>query len=389
MAPIEYDAELASEAKQLRKMLGCEEVSPTATTGMTKKTSYHFTDQDGKIYVSLIKEVNKSCFKKSMAFLRMMNDIRILELCTDDTHIVLDVDHCREWFFSKANLSLSLLPPHWTSMNLWNTMIHFPVMAPEKFTCLLLFNASYESLSKFSLVDFVRSTSALNNIDMLKIALDNLQTVYQCIFDPYYKDICTVPKAFLQTNVRVLEIRDFKFVLDVFNKAFVNFQVDMRNRNVEIPSSTPLNTHHLVVECFVQWFTFTADMFSQEAEAVFKNRPRFLSGGEVDLKTTESALKLKKPIELKSTTVAKSSGGHVVSKPPKNPCIRHLAASLGLKELGGEDPVLCHHGSNCRYLHCTLPLGKFQRKSVMDFITSSTNRLLSIKAERDMLLKKL
>ena len=90
-----------------------------------------------------------------MAFLRMMVPLRILELCTDDTHIVLDVDHCREWFISKANISFSLLAPQWTSIDLWNTILHFPVMSPEKFA-LLLFNASSESIKKFSLVDFLK-----------------------------------------------------------------------------------------------------------------------------------------------------------------------------------------------------------------------------------------
>jgi len=354
-ADLEYDAELAAEAKQLRKMLGGEDES--LGSGTTKKVQYHFTDQDGKSYISLVKEVNKSSFKKTMAFLRMMDEARILELCTDDTHIVLDVAHCREWFLSKSNLSISSLAPHWSTIDLWNMIVHFPVMTPEKFSCLLLFNASYECLEKFSLSDFLKSTTPLDSIDMLKITLDNLQTVYQCIFGSDYREICMIAESFLQTNVRYLDIREFCFVLDTFNKAFINFQVDMRNRSVDVPNTTPLNKHKLVVECFTQWFTFNTGMFTQEAEAAYKNRPWY----------TNASLESKVPSELnsgsrgkvgirtvsnKTANMSKSVALSNSNKSQKGPCIRHIAQTLGIKELGGENPVICKTGwelSFCTY----------------------------------------
>ena len=382
-AALEYDAELAAEAKQLRRMLGCEEEVAPIVTALAKKTQYHFTDQDGKIHISYIKDVTKLCFKKSMAFLRMMDPIRILELCTDDLHIVLDVEHAREWFLSRANLSVSSLPNHWASMELWNTVSHFPVMAPEKFSCLLLFSASYENIKKFSLTDFLRSSSNLNNIDMLKIALDNMQTVYHCIFGGDYKDICSVPKKFLQANIRILEIREFNFILDVFNKAFVNFQMDMRTRNIEVPNTTPLNSHELVVACFIKWFTFSTEMFTQETEDVYKHRPRF------SLENGASKTINLKPINIKTTLSKKSSTYLMNAKPAKNPCIRHLASILGLQELAGINPVACQMGTKCRYAHYTMPLSRLQRKGAADYISTSTIGLLQQQTDRDLLLAKL
>ena len=393
-AELEYAAELAAEAKHLRRMLGCDEEAVVHAVGVPKKVQYHFTDQDGKQYVSLVKDVNKSSFKKSMAFLRMMDETRILELCTDDTHIVLDVAHCREWFLSKSNLSISSLAPHWSTMDLWNTIVHFPVMTPEKFSCLLLFNASYECLEKFSLSDFLKSTTPLDSIDMLKITLDNLQTVYQCIFGSDYRDICMIAKSFWQTNVRYLDIREFTFVLDTFNKAFINFQVDMRNRSVEVPNTTPLNTHKLVVECFIQWFTFNTGMFTQEAEAVYKNRPRFTkasleskvhtdsnsgSGGKVGIRSVSN----------KTANMSNSVALSNSNKSQKGPCIRHIAQTLGIKELGGENPVICKQGVNCRFAHISWPIGKFQRKKLIEFISTSSIGLLLNKSDKDLILKKL
>jgi len=391
-AALEYEAELAAEAKQLRRMLGCDEEAGVSALGVQKKVQYHFTDQDGKQYVSLVKDVNKSCFKKSMAFLRMMDPIRVIELCTDDLHIVMDVDHSREWFFSKSNLSVSLLPPHWSSMDLWNTILHFPVMTPEKFSSLLLFNASYENLKKFSLADFLKSTSSLDSIDLLKITLDNLQTVYHCIFGSVYKDLCSIPKSFLQANVRILEIREFSFILDVFNKAYVNFQMDMRTRNIDVPNTAPLNTYALVIQCFNQWFTFSVDMFTQEAEAVFRMRPRYSMDGKgstMSSAAVNAGGTTKKTSNPKANTTTKPNMG---PKPPtsfKNPCVRHLASILGISGLAGESPVVCKLGANCRYAHYALPLGKPTRKMVMEFVSTSSIGLLKVKADRDLLLQKL
>ena len=87
-AALEYEEELDAEVKQLRKLLRCEEEIVESPVGSIKNPQYHFSDHDGKLYVSLVKEIGKSTFKKSMAFLRMMDPLRILELCTDDTHIV-------------------------------------------------------------------------------------------------------------------------------------------------------------------------------------------------------------------------------------------------------------------------------------------------------------
>jgi len=250
-----------------------------------------------------------------------------------------------------------IISSHWSTMDLWNTIVHLPVMTPEKFSCLLLFNASYECLEKFSLSDFLKSTTPLDSIDMLKITLDNLQTVYQCIFGSDYREICMIAESFLQTNVRYLDIREFCFVLDTFNKAFINFQVDMRNRSVDVPNTTPLNKHKLVVECFTQWFTFNTGMFTQEAEAAYKNRPWY----------TNASLESKVPSELnsgsrgkvgirtvsnKTANMSKSVALSNSNKSQKGPCIRHIAQTLGIKELGGENPVICKTGwelSFCTY----------------------------------------
>jgi hypothetical protein len=387
---LEYEAELAAEAKQLRRLLGGVDEGPSNTVTVPKKIQYHFSDQDGKEYISLVKEVSKTCFKKSMAFIRMMNDTRLLELCLDDLHIVLDVDHVREWFFSKSNISVSALPQHWSSLELWNTVIHFNVMCPEKFSSLLLFNASYENLRKFSIVDFLKCTSSLTNIDMLKITLDNMQTVYECIFGSEYKNLCEVPKSFLQSNVSILEIRDFKFVVDVFNKAFVNFQVDMRSRNVEVPNTKPLNNASRVSECFVQWFTFTPDMFTLEKEAVFKLRPRFTvdSLGE-NLAKKERKVPSTATTSIKVLPKVKVAGRPNVPLLVRKPCIRHLAEILGVQKLGSENPVSCRLGANCAYEHHSLPLGKSLRKELMDFVTSSNMPLLKLPLDKGLLLQKI
>lgn len=207
-----------------------------------------------------------------------------------------------------------------------------------------------------------------------------MQTVYQCIFGAVYKDLCAVPKGFLQANVRVLEIRDFQFVLDVFNKAFVNFQMDMRTRNVEVPNTTPLNSHTLVIACFVHWFSFSTDMFTQETESVFRLRPRFsLEGKESTISTT--------------TSKGKKANAPVLGAKPtavtKNPCIRHLASVLGIRVLAGENPVKCKMGAHCRYSHYTLPLDRVQRKVVIDFVSSSSIGLLKLQTDRDLMLQKI
>ena len=295
------------------------------------------------------------------------------------------MDHCREWFISKANISFSLLAPQWTSIDLWNTILHFPVMSPEKFACLLLFNASSESIKKFSLVDFLKNSSTLDNVDMLKITLDNLQTVYHCIFGPDYRDICSVPKSFIQTNVRLLEIRDFNFILDVFNQDFVNFQIDMRNRNVDVPGSSPLNTHELVIECFEKWFTFQTTNFTHEKEEVYKNRPRLFQGHSLP-QSSGSGQGMKRSIgkvlnQISFTILAKKFRTTV----SKDPCLYHLCSSLGIQTFGGD----CKRGSSCRITHHTWPLAKFERKKLSQFVASLTTGLLKDKVDRDLVLQKI
>jgi len=189
-----------------------------------------------------------------------------------------------------------------------------------------------------------------------------------------------------------LEIREFSFILDVFNKAYVNFQMDMRTRNIDVPNTAPLNTYALVIQCFNQWFTFSVDMFTQEAEAVFRMRPRYSMDGKgstMSSAAVNAGGTTKKTSNPKANTTTKPTIG---PKPPtsfKNPFVWHLASILGISRLAGESPVVCKLGANCRYAHYALPLGKPTRKMVMEFVSTSSIGLLKVKADRDLLLQKL
>lgn len=51
--------------------------------------------------------------------------------------------------------------------------------------------------------------------------------------------------------------------------------------------------------------------------------------------------------------------------------------------------MICKQGVNCRFAHISWPIGKFQRKKLIEFISTSSIGLLLNKSDKDLILKKL
>lgn len=381
-----YQAELMGEFENVRKKMRLkrtpEEIqTDSAGDPPSNKATSHFKDRDGKCYTSFNKDVKRSNVEYSMPFLRMAHSDRILDVCIDELHICLDVNHARGVYLSKVHTHASLLEDHWESINLWGSMENLSVLQKDKFKHLLLFNGNYEELQEFSLADFLVTPNTLKNTIYLREALDNLELVYRCIMGNMYLGMTIVAKNFLLNEGRILATRDFEFVRSIFEGAFVRFQMEMKSRDVSTGAS-PLDSHELVFNFFQECFHFPLQLFSRDEEDMFKARKNNRQSSNGTL--LKSASKLKNQIlpSLKSSTVAKFSNKE------KSPCIRHLAESLGIQSLGGENPIItCNHGSNCRYAHYTWPIGNVQRQKLVNFVSASNMKLLKTKADRDTILR--
>jgi hypothetical protein len=299
------------------------------------------------------------------------------------SYVSLDVDLAREIYLSKANLHSSLLPEYWSSVGLWGSVENLSVMQKGKFSHLLLFNGSFEDLEEFSLANFLVKPGLLTCLTYLREALDNLELVYRCVMSDVYVGISALAKDFLMNNVRMLSTRSFEFVRNVFEAAFVRFQMEMRSRDVSTGAS-PLNSPELVMSFFRDCFTFSAEVFSRDEEDMFKIR--------------QGARQISKKVGM----VGKPAMAMSVAKPPligskapnhtpkgKAPCIAHLVSAVGITNFKGRPVTPCSYGASCTFEHLSVPISALKRSQVVDFITRSKSAWLRAKVDRDLLLSKI